>query len=171
MVSLFSANLHFLRQAGELLTELPDEIYSTPVLSFHGSTIGGHIRHCLEHYQSFIAGAAGRGINYDCRARQKHIEQETEGALRLCAELIESLTSLEKRSSHSDIVQVQMDCGQEGETALQQSSIGRELQFLVSHTVHHFAMIGGMCQMLGVSTTENFGVAPSTIRHRAAAGE
>ncbi|NIP97468.1 MAG: hypothetical protein GWO24_30170, partial [Akkermansiaceae bacterium] len=44
--------------------------------------------------------------------------------------------------------------------------LGRELQFLVSHTVHHFAMIGGICRALGVALEDDFGVAPSTIRHR-----
>ena len=59
-----------------------------------------------------------------------------------------------------------MDCGGD-EIEWQPSTTGRELQFLVSHTVHHFAMIGGICRALEVEMEENFGVAPSTLRHRA----
>jgi hypothetical protein len=61
---------------------------------------------------------------------------------------------------------VKMDCGGD-EIEWQPSTTGRELQFLVSHTVHHFAMIGGICRALEVEMEENFGVAPSTLRHRA----
>ncbi|MGC6565166.1 MAG: hypothetical protein ACON38_06080 [Akkermansiaceae bacterium] len=59
---------------------------------------------------------------------------------------------------------VNLDGGGEDE-GFQPSTAGRELQFLLSHTVHHFAMIGGICKCLEVSLEEGFGVAPSTLRH------
>ncbi|UCF67889.1 MAG: DinB family protein [Acidobacteriota bacterium] len=43
------------------------------------------------------------------------------------------------------------------------SSVGRELRFLLSHTVHHFAIIGLMLRMLGGEPPAAFGVAPSTL--------
>lgn len=45
------------------------------------------------------------------------------------------------------------------------SSVGRELQFLVNHTVHHFAMIRGICQRAGNELDPDFGMALSTLRH------
>ena len=45
------------------------------------------------------------------------------------------------------------------------STIRRELQFLVSHTVHHYALIGLILKTMDVSVPENFGVAPSTLKH------
>ena len=47
-------------------------------------------------------------------------------------------------------------------------ALGRELQFLVSHTVHHAAMIAASCRARGLPTADEYGVAPSTLRHRAA---
>jgi hypothetical protein len=44
------------------------------------------------------------------------------------------------------------------------SSVRRELQSLVSHTVHHYALIALMLQLNGVEPTEEFGVAPSTLK-------
>lgn len=167
ITSLVPANLHFLRQAVSLLTQLSDDIYSTPVMSFHGSTIGGHIRHCLEHYQSFIDGLDGEGIDYDLRQRRRDVECESDTAKDLAETLIAAFESRTAEIVDSAAVDVRMDCGQDGKTEWQTSTLGRELQFLVSHTVHHFAMIGGMCQMLDVETIKDFGVAPSTIRHRA----
>jgi hypothetical protein len=46
------------------------------------------------------------------------------------------------------------------------SSVGRELQMLSSHAVHHFALIGFILGLLGVTLPPNFGVAPSTLHHR-----
>ena len=60
---------------------------------------------------------------------------------------------------------VKMDCGS-AEADWQPSSLGREFQFLVSHTVHHFAMIGSICHDLGIPLDDDFGVAPSILRHR-----
>jgi hypothetical protein len=43
------------------------------------------------------------------------------------------------------------------------TSVGRELQFLVSHTVHHYAVIAAMLRPQGVEPGADFGVAPSTL--------
>ena len=40
----------------------------------------------------------------------------------------------------------------------------RELQFLLSHTIHHYALIAVICNHLGVPLDPAFGVAPSTLR-------
>ncbi|MEP0552783.1 MAG: hypothetical protein ABJE29_00430, partial [Balneola sp.] len=53
----------------------------------------------------------------------------------------------------------------EGESPWSVSSIRRELQFLVSHTVHHYALIGLILKTMDVEVPEDFGVAPSTLKH------
>ena len=47
------------------------------------------------------------------------------------------------------------------------SSIGREMQALASHTVHHFALIAMTLQALGFHLDRDFGMAPSTLRYQA----
>ena len=54
MQHLISANIRFLDQAERLLHQLGDTLYATPVESFYGSTVGQHLRHCLDHYHSFL---------------------------------------------------------------------------------------------------------------------
>ncbi|KAF9933040.1 hypothetical protein FBU30_006716 [Linnemannia zychae] len=49
-----------------------------------------------------------------------------------------------------------------------QSTFGRELWFCSLHAVHHFAMIKVICAEFGMSLTEGFGVAPSTLKSRMA---
>ena len=46
-----------------------------------------------------------------------------------------------------------------------QSSINRELQYLVAHTVHHYALIGFILRLQGIVPPEDFGIAPSTLQH------
>jgi hypothetical protein len=45
------------------------------------------------------------------------------------------------------------------------SSIGRELQVLSSHTIHHFALLAMVLRARGVSVDAEFGMAPSTLRY------
>jgi hypothetical protein len=45
--------------------------------------------------------------------------------------------------------------------------VARELQFLQSHTVHHYAVIHLMLLQQGIRPDPEFGVAPSTLRHEA----
>jgi len=44
------------------------------------------------------------------------------------------------------------------------STVHRELQFLGSHTTHHFALIAVLLRTLGHEPPAEFGVAPSTLR-------
>lgn len=169
MERLIAANLHYLRQAESLLDQLSDEHYARPVASFYNSSVGGHVRHCLEHYQSFLDGAESGKVDYDARKREQTLECDTACALAQVRDICGQLELLAGSDPPVGLL-VKMDCGGE-EIEWQPSTLGRELQFLVSHTVHHFAMIGGMCRDLEVELEEGFGVAPSTLRHQRALGD
>lgn len=165
MISLINANLHYLAQTKRLLAQLDDEAFQHQSKAFYGSTVGGHVRHCLDHYDSFLNGLENGKVDYDQRMRLPALETETESAAAKTAEIHQKLEEVIKNPPPVGIL-VKMDCGVE-DSEWQPSTLGRELQFLVSHTVHHFAMIGGICQELGVKPEADFGIAPSTIRHRA----
>ena len=45
-----------------------------------------------------------------------------------------------------------------------QTSLGRELAFVVQHTIHHAALIAVLLDILGVRVPADFGYAPSTPR-------
>ena len=180
MKRFIQANVHYLKQAAKLVDMLEDRSYVRCEPMFYNSTIGGHLRHCLEHYESFIEGITHGRIDYDARHRDELVENKTQAARKRIDTIVAELIALEKQmdeesmSSQGEKLEVKMDCGNHQECAdapgapsiWQVSSIGRELQFLVSHTVHHFAMIRGICQAEGVELDKNLGLASSTLRYR-----
>jgi hypothetical protein len=60
---------------------------------------------------------------------------------------------------------VLVDCGESRERVLSASTALRELQFLVSHTVHHYAVIALILRARGLEPGPDFGVAPSTLKY------
>ncbi len=172
MKDLIDANCHFLSQARQLLLEIRECDFACPAPTFYNSTIGGHLRHCLEHYQSFLDGLAQGKIDYDCRQRDFTLENKKEVALQKIEEVQKALCDLKSKKSPKECpigLLIKMDCGDASFDPWQPSTLGRELQFLVSHTVHHFAMIGGICKGAQIELPQHFGVAPSTLKHRAEA--
>jgi hypothetical protein len=165
MERLIRANLHYLQQAEALLHRLDDEQYSVSAATFYNSSVGGHLRHCLEHYLSFLDGLEAGKVDYDHRARDEQVETCTRSAVDQVQAISTRLEHLRQSELPVGLL-VKMDCGCD-DIEWQPSTFGRELQFLVSHTVHHFAMIGGICRSLEVELENDFGVAPSTVRHRA----
>ena len=168
MTELLQANLHLFDQMSELLSRLDDRTYVETSSVFLNSSIGGHVRHCLEHYQCFAEGLPHGRVNYDLRQRDIQVETQPAAALARLSSLRGQLTSLFS-NDHTEAVHVLMDHGAaDSEGSWQASSPGRELQFLISHTIHHFALIAGLCRTHGVEIAPTFGVAPSTLRHRTA---
>ena len=165
MDRLIGANLRYLKQAASLLERMGDDQFSRPVGAFYGSSVGGHLRHCIEHYLSFLAGLESGRVDYDDRKRDVVLETRTGEARTALGSIVEAFEQLLERGPPVGLL-VKMDCGDD-DIEWQPSTAGRELQFLVSHTVHHFAMIGGICRAIAVDLEEDFGVAPSTLRHRA----
>lgn len=164
METLIDANIELLKQAERLVTAIADSDYAAPDGTLYGSSLGQHLRHCLDHYTSFLMGLPESAIDYDHRVRAQELECSTDCAVvqiqRLQRELGDAV-GLDVTGA----VQVKMDCGG-SDGQWHASTLGRELQFLLSHTVHHFAMINGMCSQRGMTMEKDFGMAPSTIRHR-----
>jgi uncharacterized damage-inducible protein DinB len=52
-----------------------------------------------------------------------------------------------------------------GPTVDVQTSLWRELTFVLSHTIHHNAVIAAMARTLGAVVPEAFGYAPATLSY------
>lgn len=152
-----------------LLRSLDGEAYRRKHPNCFNGSVGGHLRHALDHYWSLLRGLASGEIDYDARVRDTSIEKDPVAASQACEEIAGELKALDGTSLDSAL-RVKMDCGSRTlpEEEWSRSSLRRELQFLLSHTVHHYALISVMCQSMGVSPQPGFGVAPSTLKYQQA---
>ena len=126
--------------------------------------IGGHLRHIIEHYETLIFRKSD-SINYDSRVRDALLEDSP-------IEAVNRIKAINQKLQEStifeidEILKVSSVGGAFGEYLFTNvSSVGREICFLNSHCIHHFAIIKPICIKLGVPIDEYFGYAPSTIAH------
>lgn len=159
--------IEILRQGEILLAEISDENYTCKVPLAFNATIGGHYRHCLDHFRTLFKSATTGDLNYDHRERGTLVENDRFAALNATRELREAYEKL-------DVVFIprllQVTCKTSYSTSGSQvalSTVGREIMYAVAHAVHHYALIGVMGGILGLSLPAGFGVAPSTLKHQA----
>ena len=158
--TLLQTNVDALNEGAALLALLKPEQYTLGFKPAFHSTIGAHFRHVLEHYRCFIKQLDSGSICYDKRDRDQLLECDFDYANRAIEELKESLIDLESQ----DLNRVcQLDDQQSQGTV--DTTIYRELLFLQSHTMHHYAIIGAMTRSFGARPADDFGVAIATREH------
>jgi len=164
---LVQAVIETLSQGETLLSQLSDEIYTRKLPVAFNASIGGHYRHCLDHFQTLLNAAGSGDLNYDQRERGTAIEtdrlaalaatQQVHGAFKaLDASLLERALQVTCKTSYA--TSESQTCG---------STVGREAMYAVAHAVHHYALIGIMAGVMGIELPSGFGVAPSTLKHQA----
>ncbi|MDX1618631.1 MAG: DinB family protein [Balneolaceae bacterium] len=165
-VSLVKDNIHFLEQGKELLEDISDEQYVFSDSPYYRSGIGEHMRHILDHYLSLV-NHTGDKIDYDARKRDKRIETDKGYAGSIAEHIISRLQSyLEEPDQLQKQVRVRSNEGDsDTDSPWTVSSVKRELQFLISHTVHHYALIAVILRTQDYYPSEEFGIAPSTLEY------
>ncbi|RME73444.1 MAG: DinB family protein [Verrucomicrobia bacterium] len=166
---LVEDNVAMLAQAVRLVAPMPATLFDAKSPASLGASIGGHLRHVIDHYRCFLRGAETGAIDYDARERSPAIESDPEVAVAALREVSDELGQLAVEVLDA-AARVRMDTGGAEERPWTRSSVRRELQFLLSHTVHHFALIAMICRARGHAVEPEFGVAPSTLRYRRQAG-
>ena len=132
---------------------------------FFDATIGGHVRHCLDHVRALVEGVEKGEINYDHRERGTQVETSVDAARAEVQRLVACLVSLGS-ADLSLRLRVRVMPTRDSGGVFVESTVGRELSFVLSHTIHHNAMVRGMALAVGVRVPESFGYAPSTLAHR-----
>jgi len=152
---------------GELLLEsLHDDTYVRRLPEAFNASIGGHYRHCLDHFRTLFDTISTGDLNYDHRERGTMVETDRRAALvatrvlrkefeQVDPALLARTLSVSCKTSYA---------GDEAQTS--PSTVGREAMYVVAHAVHHYALIGIMAGIMGIALPAGFGVAPSTLKHR-----
>ncbi len=164
---LHEAIAEVLRQGEALLNSLRDAEYTCKLPTVFGSTVGGHYRHCLDHFKCLLLGLDAGEINYDHRERNSWIENDCMFALAETHRILRAFESIPTRSLDCPI-NVRSKVNYEVDAAsLIGSTVGREFMYAVAHAIHHYALIAVMCGILDVPVPAGFGVAPSTLKYHA----
>ncbi|TCL63605.1 hypothetical protein EV196_109231, partial [Mariniflexile fucanivorans] len=66
-----------LNEIKNVLLQLTNEQFTFQSTTLFGATIGQHVRHIIEFYQSVFSGFEAKTINYDNRVRNLSIETDT----------------------------------------------------------------------------------------------
>ncbi len=157
--ALTSANTNLLDQAVCLMERIDDDAFSTGPELLPSHRAGKHLRHVLEFYECFLNGVESGSVDYDARNHNEALEGNRLAACKKAAQIIERLQEI---SSLDD--RRQLEVRMEGDDIFLRSSIGRELQVLSSHTIHHFALISIALRLQGIAVDAGFGMSPSTLQ-------
>ena len=135
--------------------------YAARPIGHVSGSIGEHIRHCLDHIGALVAATPSQPLSYDRRERGTAIERDAGEALRAIMRLKSAVDRWAERDVDEPICVVSMLTAA-GELVTGWSTLGRELAFVNSHTIHHEAMIAVLLSLAGHDVPDRLGLAPAT---------
>lgn len=144
------------------IAPLSPQAYAHPIPILHNASIGQHVRHILDMYEMLHRGVATGLVNYEARERDPRVETEPSHAVAVMDRIKAGLRSedmpLEMAGTYD----------QAGDEVIRvPSTYFRELLYNFEHTVHHMAIIRIGLNALGRDEpSDDFGVAPSTVKYR-----
>ena len=144
----------------KIVASMNDDDYAAPRSG--ESSIGAQIRHNLDFINALLNGIGTGRVDYNARSRDPQIERDRHYAIEEIQSACRRLRCLESWSIASRVV-VRSEVS---EDVWHASSVSREIEFLHSHTVHHYALIKWLMDRAADSADPAFGVSPSTLRFR-----
>jgi hypothetical protein len=167
--ALIDSVIEVLNQGETLLGEIDDDSYVRRIPTAFNASIGGHYRHCLDHFRSLLDAAVAGDLNYDHRERGTLVESDRFAALNATRELREGFEGLDPSLLQRPLAVTCKTSYAANGSQISPSTVGREIMYSVAHAVHHYALIGIMGGIMGLKMPPGFGVAPSTLKHQAEA--
>lgn len=152
-----------LHELESLLNDVAPEVYCARFATDVSGSIGEHVRHCLDHVSALLAAQPSTPLSYDHRHRGTAVETAPTAAIQQILQLKSALDTWSTRSL-DEPVRVTSMISPSGDSVTGWSTLARELAFVVSHTIHHQAIIGVLLAIHGHAVPERFGHSPATPR-------
>ena len=163
---LVEENIRLLRQGISLIAQIGEDLYTNANPPFFKSGVGNHFRHCIDFYDSFLSSSKSGRINYALRKRNRLLEIDGAVAIFEIEAIINDLEQLSPADLRKQVYVMAEDLPDgPGACLWSSSTVMRELQSLLSHTTHHYAMIALALRLQDFDLPEEFGVAQSTLNH------
>jgi hypothetical protein len=160
---LISTNIDWLKQALSLVHQVDDVHYRLAPQGLSPHRVGSHLRHVLDFYDCFLDGLVSSHVDYDARQRDENVESNRHAAVRKIRTIMQRLQELPTGAGDSVI----LVRAENTTDVFIRSTVGRELQALSTHTIHHFALIAITLRVHGFAVDPAFGMSPSTLRFHA----
>jgi hypothetical protein len=137
-------------------------------VSAYAYPVGAHVRHVIEHYEALLQPKMPGVVDYDQRPRDRELQTNPDVALRRMHALLRRL--YDRTAADLDAtVRVRGRGGLAGDFGFAvSSSVARELVFVTSHAIHHYALLKPHCLQHGLPIAAEFGRAPATVAHETA---
>lgn len=164
IAKLLKENLTILKQGLELLETLPPVVYTAMNPETYGSSPGAHFRHVLQHFEAYAKGHGAGLVDYDQRDRNSDIESDRDAAMQAIQKIHAEFAAYNLQDKPLLILQNYDPKKPKQRVA---SSVSRELTFLVSHSIHHYALVAAILRLHGIDVPRFFGFAPSTMYYLA----
>jgi hypothetical protein len=164
---IVGAAIAILGQGENLLRTLSADSYTRRVPLAFNACIGGHYRHCLDHFTSLLRALDAGEVDYDHRERDVRIESQPNFALALTQRMRAQLERLPLSALDSPVRARCEVSYAHGDSPVTGSTLGREMVYAIAHAIHHYALISVMARLMEATLPEHFGVAPSTVAHNA----
>jgi len=171
-MGLVTENVGFLRQGVDLLQQLDDEHFEARPPGLDSGGIGPQFRHVIDCYRCFLRDLPTGRVDYDRRERDPAVESDRDRCLRALRAVAAELDALDVADPDAALrVKTNAHPTTPADEVFTPSSVARELQFLASHTIHHYALIAVTLHGRGFAPDAEFGVAPSTLAYWKKAAE
>jgi hypothetical protein len=123
--------------------------------------VGGHVRHCLDHVGAVVQATRTGIVEYDRRRRGTEVETCRAAAVRQIEDITKRLGTLDASMLDEPVlVETQIEAG--SAMILTRSTVCREVAFVISHTIHHNAIVAQLLAGRDVPLDTRFGLAPAT---------
>jgi len=159
-MSAFAALGDALRDLADAIRPLSVAVFTKRRFSSSGS-IGAHVRHCLDHAWALERGIAIGEICYDHRERDTLVERDPGLAvsrLRRASVRLGGISDDLLSRPLTLIAQTHAD----GRAIRVPTTAGRELAFVISHTIHHSALVAVLLEHADEQVPMRLGLAPTT---------
>ena len=164
--NMSNSYIDVVEQAISLLDDISLADYQEVLSPHFSSSVGAHIRHIVDHFTALKDSFSSGEINYNKRTRHSDIEQFPESALEACQNINKWLHDICSNQLLNQSVKVTSEIDISHTKSVQcESTLERELVFVASHAIHHFALVRIIRNMQGKALPEFFGFAPATITH------
>lgn len=131
---------------------------------YQGSRLGNHVRHVVDHFEALRQGITSGVIDYNRRDRGNAIETSIVMGVTAIEDIVKilepghSLYNLpDSRLSVISEIDSQQTISQQFDSTLR-----RELLYLINHTIHHTAYIKLQLKNYAIELPDDIGIAPGT---------